>query len=569
MTFDVIIVGGSYAGISAGMQLARARRRVLVMDTGLRRNRFARASHGFLGQDGRDPAAIADDARAQLLAYPSVEWLSEAAVAAKKEADGFVVKAANGERFTARRLILASGVADELPEIPGLAERWGRHVFHCPYCHGYELDGGPIGVLAASPLAIHHALMLPDWGATTFFLNGVFEPDAEQMSRLDRRGVTIEREAVVALRRARRRDPGQWPHDYARGVVHPAAYAHGQPAGGVARLRVRGRAERAVHQDRRHARNQRSRRLRLRRRGAGGRQRRHRGGRRRAHRWRGASFAAVPLTPEADRRSGPPPGKSFELPGAPAFHSPACRATAPSAMSASKENAPATPASKNVLVITANTGIERDELLEPLKPLKQQGATVTHATIEGGEAQTWVHDSEKDLIVNSDARLQGLRAEDYDLLLVPGGTVNADTLRQDSEAQRLVREFSDAGKTVAAICHGPWLLIDAGVARGKTLTSYSSVRIDLTNAGADWVDTRVKVCPANGWTLITSRNPGDLQAFNEAIGEACRRPPDRHSRRRPVDTLKIATFNVNGIQTRLAALLAWLGGKRRTSSAWN
>ncbi|WP_447843911.1 DJ-1/PfpI/YhbO family deglycase/protease [Pseudomonas aeruginosa] len=175
---------------------------------------------------------------------------------------------------------------------------------------------------------------------------------------------------------------------------------------------------------------------------------------------------------------------------------------------------------KNVPVITANTGIERDELLEPLKTLKQQGATVTHATIEGGEAQTWVHDSEKDLIVNSDARLQGLRAEDYDLLLVPGGTVNADTLRQDSEARRLVREFSDAGKTVAAICHGPWLLIDAGVARGKTLTSYSSVRIDLTNAGADWVDTRVKVCPANGWTLITSRNPGDLQAFNEAIGEA-------------------------------------------------
>ncbi len=92
---------------------------------------------------------------------------------------------------------------------------------------------------------------------------------------------------------------------------------------------------------------------------------------------------------------------------------------------------------------------------EPLKTLKQQGATVTHATIEGGEAQTWVHDSEKDLIVNSDARLQGLRAEDYDLLLVPGGTVNADTLRQDSEARRLVREFSDAGKTVAAICHGP------------------------------------------------------------------------------------------------------------------
>ncbi len=146
MTFDVIIVGGSYAGISAGMQLARARRRVLVMDTGLRRNRFARASHGFLGQDGRDPAAIADDARAQLLAYPSVEWLSEAAVAAKKEADGFVVKAANGERFTARRLILASGVADELPELAGLfTQPRTRMASPLAALLGCEFEDGPSG----------------------------------------------------------------------------------------------------------------------------------------------------------------------------------------------------------------------------------------------------------------------------------------------------------------------------------------------------------------------------------------------------------------------------------------
>ncbi|EOQ77238.1 oxidoreductase [Pseudomonas aeruginosa VRFPA02] len=294
MTFDVIIVGGSYAGISAGMQLARARRRVLVMDTGLRRNRFARASHGFLGQDGRDPAAIVDDARAQLLAYPSVEWLSEAAVAAKKEADGFVVKAANGERFTAHRLILASGVADELPEIPGLAERWGRHVFHCPYCHGYELDGGPIGVLAASPLAIHHALMLPDWGATTFFLNGVFEPDAEQMSRLDRRGVAIEREAVVALGGARADVTlasgrtitlaGLFTQPRTR-MASPLAALLGcefedGPSGPF--IRTDGMRETSVP-------------------GVFACGDRHRGGRRRAHRWRGASFAAVPLTPEADR----------------------------------------------------------------------------------------------------------------------------------------------------------------------------------------------------------------------------------------------------------------------------
>ncbi|MDU4253446.1 MULTISPECIES: type 1 glutamine amidotransferase domain-containing protein [Pseudomonas] len=175
---------------------------------------------------------------------------------------------------------------------------------------------------------------------------------------------------------------------------------------------------------------------------------------------------------------------------------------------------------KNVLIITANSGIERDELLKPMQALKEQGASVTHASVKGGEAQTWVKDSEKDVTVNTDAQLKGLAAGDYDLLVIPGGTVNADTLRQDADAQRLVKEFRDAGKPVAAICHGPWLLIDAGVTDGKSLTSYSSVRTDLVNAGADWVDAQVQVCPAQGWTLITSRTPDDLPAFNEAIGKA-------------------------------------------------
>ncbi|MFJ3261874.1 type 1 glutamine amidotransferase domain-containing protein [Pseudomonas sp. NPDC086581] len=175
---------------------------------------------------------------------------------------------------------------------------------------------------------------------------------------------------------------------------------------------------------------------------------------------------------------------------------------------------------RNVLFITSNAGIERDELLEPMRALKAQGATVTHASVKGGPAQTWVHDSEKDVQVNSDTKLDGLKAGDYDLLVIPGGTVNADTLRQDADAQRLVKEFSEAGKPIAAICHGPWLLIDAGVISEKSLTSYASVRTDLVNAGADWRDAPVEVCPAKGWTLITSRNPGDLQAFNEALGEA-------------------------------------------------
>jgi len=199
MVYDVIIVGGSYSGISAGLQLARARRKVLVIDAGQRRNRFAHSSHGFLGQDGRNPGTITSEARAQLLAYPTVEWMSQPAIQAKTEDGGYVITAANGEQFAARRLILATGVVDELPEIPGLSERWGQRVFHCPYCHGYELDGGQIGVLAASPMAIHQALMLPDWGPTTLFLNEVFEPDADQLAMLARRGVVVEPEPVLSV----------------------------------------------------------------------------------------------------------------------------------------------------------------------------------------------------------------------------------------------------------------------------------------------------------------------------------------------------------------------------------
>lgn len=197
--FEVIIVGGSYAGISAGMQLARAHRKVLVIDAGNRRNRFAEHSHGFLGQDGRSPAVIVQEAREQLLAYPTVQWMVQSAVSVETLGNGFAITTADGVQHSGRRLILAGGVTDELPAIAGLQERWGRSVFHCPYCHGYELGGGPIGVLAASPLAMHHAMMLPDWGPTTLLLNGAFTPDDDQLAQLQRRGVRVEQEAVVAV----------------------------------------------------------------------------------------------------------------------------------------------------------------------------------------------------------------------------------------------------------------------------------------------------------------------------------------------------------------------------------
>lgn len=199
MDFDAIVVGGSYAGMAAALQLARGRRRVMVIDAGRRRNRFAAHSHGFLTQDGADPAAIATMARGQLQAYPNLLWHEGQAVEAVTMAGGFRVTMEGGTRYEARRLILAPGVSDVLPEVAGLQDRWGRTVFHCPYCHGYELQGGPIGVLATGSLSLHQALLVPDWGPTTFLLNGTFEPDEEQIAQLDARGVTVERTPVLRV----------------------------------------------------------------------------------------------------------------------------------------------------------------------------------------------------------------------------------------------------------------------------------------------------------------------------------------------------------------------------------
>ncbi len=196
---DVIVVGGSYAGMSAALQLVRARRKVLVVDGGQRRNRYAKSSHGFLTQDGRSPVEIAQRGRADVEAYPTLTWVEQVAVQARAVSEGFVVTLASGESHAARRLILASGVTDELPEIPGIAERWGHSIFHCPYCHGYELNQGRIGLLATSPLSVHPTLLLADWGEVTYFTRGAFEPSQEQLSDLLRRRITIERAPVVAV----------------------------------------------------------------------------------------------------------------------------------------------------------------------------------------------------------------------------------------------------------------------------------------------------------------------------------------------------------------------------------
>lgn len=199
MLHDVIILGGGYAGMAAALQIARARRRVLVIDTDQRRNRFAAHSHGFIGRDGSDPAEIARQARDQILAYPTVTWIRQQALAAQQDAQGFTVSLGDGSEVRGKRLILAPGVRDTLPDVPGLQERWGRSVFHCPYCHGYELDG-PLGVLATGLGSLTQALLLSDWGPVTLFLNKAFEPDQDQRRRLDARGVRFEFCALEAIR---------------------------------------------------------------------------------------------------------------------------------------------------------------------------------------------------------------------------------------------------------------------------------------------------------------------------------------------------------------------------------
>ncbi len=197
--FDVIVIGGSYAGMAAALQLARARRKVLVVDAGRRRNRFASHSYGFLGQDGVDPAQIHAQARQQLLAYPTVTWIDAEVSAATGARDAFRVTLGAGEIHAGRRLLFATGLADELPAIAGLAERWGQTVFLCPYCHGYELDQGRIGVIASGPMSIHQAQLLPEWGSVTLLLNGAVVPDAAQAADLARRGVVLEATPIAEI----------------------------------------------------------------------------------------------------------------------------------------------------------------------------------------------------------------------------------------------------------------------------------------------------------------------------------------------------------------------------------
>ena len=173
---------------------------------------------------------------------------------------------------------------------------------------------------------------------------------------------------------------------------------------------------------------------------------------------------------------------------------------------------------KRVAILAAD-GVERVEVEQPRDALRQVGAETDLLSLHDGEIQARNHDLEAAGTFPVDGLVANASVEDYDALLLPGGTVNPDKLRVDKAAVAFVRDFVDSGKPVAAICHGPWTLVEAGVVSGRTVTSYASVRTDLRNAGADVVDQEV----ATDGNLITSRSPDDLPAFCAAVVETLTR----------------------------------------------
>ncbi len=166
------------------------------------------------------------------------------------------------------------------------------------------------------------------------------------------------------------------------------------------------------------------------------------------------------------------------------------------------------------IAILATNGFERSELEVPRERLKQAGATVDVVSLASGEIKGW---DKKDWgrTVKVDKTLDAASASDYDAIVLPGGQINPDLLRVEPKALKFIKDMFEAGKVVAAVCHAPWLLVETGIARGRRMTSYKSIRTDIANAGAKWEDKEVVVDEG----VVTSRNPGDLEAFSKKIIE--------------------------------------------------
>lgn len=202
-SFDVIILGGSYAGLSAAMALGRSLRNVLIIDSGSPCNRQTPHSHNFITHDGEKPAVIAAKAKAQVLAYSTITFLEGVAATGKKTETGFVIATETGQEFQAKKLIVATGIKDSIPDIKGFAQCWGISVIHCPYCHGYEVRGKKTGIMANGEKAVHIASLVNNLTDNiTVLTTGKAELNEEQTAKLTRHNIRLIETKVVEIEHA-------------------------------------------------------------------------------------------------------------------------------------------------------------------------------------------------------------------------------------------------------------------------------------------------------------------------------------------------------------------------------
>lgn len=195
--FDVIIIGGSYSGLSAAMSLGRSLRQVLVIDSGLPCNRQTPHSHNFITQDGEKPAVISAKAKLQVELYKTVHFYNGLATKAIKKEGGFEISTASGKVFTSRKVLFATGVKDLIPEIKGFADCWGISVLHCPYCHGYEVKNEKTAIIANGEMAFDFAKLISNWTKNlSLCTNGKSTLTLEQTEILKKHGVAIFEEEI-------------------------------------------------------------------------------------------------------------------------------------------------------------------------------------------------------------------------------------------------------------------------------------------------------------------------------------------------------------------------------------
>ncbi len=203
-THDVVVVGGGAAGLSAALVLGRARRRVVVFDSGAPRNAPAAHMQGYLSRDGMPPSELLAAGRAEITGYgvALVDGVVETIVPLPDtgpDDPAFVVRTSTGAELVARRLVVTTGVVDEIPDVPGVRERWGRDLLHCPYCHGWEVRDRPLGVLGSIPGSVDHALLVRQWSDDVVIFGHTYEPDDEERAQLAARGVRIVTGEVARL----------------------------------------------------------------------------------------------------------------------------------------------------------------------------------------------------------------------------------------------------------------------------------------------------------------------------------------------------------------------------------